>query len=172
MLTVITNLDKIRIDKMSISKSQLTELVIVPTLKKIPKGLTDESLLAVQMIIAHESARGRYLKQINGPALGLIQMEPVTHNSVWKFGDSVWDNALKLGIITTHEYNNKLHPKPERLIYDLVYNVFMARQRLFMKPSKLPKSPARMSMYLKENWNSSSGKASDYSYFDDWKKWR
>lgn len=172
MLTIVTNLDKLRFNKMSISKLQLTDLVIKPVLEKIPKGLSDESLVAIQMIIAHESQRGRYLKQINGPALGLIQMEPTTHNSAWKFGDSIWDNALTLGIITSHEYNNKSHPKPERLIYDLAYNVFMARQRLFMKREKLPRPPAKISMYLKNHWNSVHGAADGYSYLDDWKSWK
>ena len=141
------------------NKLQLQELIAKPTLEKIPKGYSNEALMAFMMCVAHESTRGEYIKQVNGPALGLIQMEPKTHNSVWKFGDSVWDNALLLGIITADEYNKKLHPKPERLIYDLVYNVFMFRQRMFMKPKPIPKNGSAISMYLKEHWNSIHGAA-------------
>lgn len=153
------------------NKKQLEELVVTPTLKEIPKGYSDEAVMAIMMIIAHESLRGRFLKQVNGRALGVIQMEPATHDSVWKFGDTVWDNALKLGIVTAHEYNTKQHPKAERLLYDLRYNVFMARQRLFMKREKLPKSPGKLSIYLKEHWNSMHGAANDYSYLNDFKRW-
>ena len=154
------------------NRIQLEHLIAKPTLEKIPKGYSDEALLAFMMCVAHESRRGEYIKQINGPALGLIQMEPTTHNSTWKFGDSIWDNALLLGIITQDDYDNKRHPKPERLLYDLVYNVFMFRQRMFMKPEKIPKGPSQISSYLKEHWNSIHGSAGGYSYLNDWKEWK
>lgn len=154
------------------NKAQLQELIAKPTLEKIPKGYSEESLLAFMMCVAHESNCGEYIKQINGPALGLIQMEPTTHNSVWKFGDSIWDNAEKLGIISSIEAAHDIHPKPERLLYDLAYNVFMFRQRMFMKPESIPKGPSQISMYLKEHWNSIHGSADGYSYLNDWKRWK
>ena len=154
------------------NKQQLLELVVRPTLEKIPKGWSDEAELAIMMIIAHESQRGEYIAQVNGPALGLIQMESGTHNSVWRFGDTVWDNALLLGYITPVDYDKRNHPKPERLLYDLAYNVFMARQKLFMITEKLPKHLAGLSMYLKKHWNTKTGKATDYSYMNDYKDWR
>ena len=154
------------------NKQQLVNLIVIPTLKMIPKGHTAESVLAVSMIIAHESKRGEYIKQIgSGPALGLIQMEPLTHNSTWRFGDSIWLNALKLGIITNHQYNTKQHPQATRLIYDIQYNVFMCRQRLFMKIGALPKNIDDLSCYLKRCWNSAGGAADEMSYRDDYLKW-
>ncbi|MCJ8292903.1 MAG: hypothetical protein MJK15_00720 [Colwellia sp.] len=154
------------------NKDQIVELVIRPTLKAIPKGYTDESVLAITMIIAHESKRGEYIKQAGtGPALGLIQMEPRTHDSTWKFGDSIRKNALKLGIITQYQYDRFEHPPAERLIYDTRYNVFMARQRLFMKKGALPKDVKNMSKYLKQHWNSAGGAADNYSYSDDYARW-
>ena len=154
------------------NKEQLVNLVIVPTLKKIPKGYTPESKMAVTMIVAHESARGHYLKQMSdGPALGIIQMEPATHNDVWKYGDSIYDNALQLGIISMADYSYKSHPKPDRLIGDLVYNVFMARQRLFMKKEKLPSTELEMANYLKRHWNSIHGAATSNSYLNDYFSW-
>ena len=155
------------------NKTQLEELVVKPTIQEIPKGYSDEALLAMMMIIAHESLRGKYLKQVGGPALSIYQMEPATYHSIWKFGDSIWDNALKLGFITTLDFNpcNKTYPKPERMIYDLRFATFMARQRLFMKPKKIPKGMGAISRYLKENWNSSLGAADDLSYMKDYKIW-
>ena len=154
------------------NKKQLVDSVIIPTLKEIPKGYTTEAELAVTMIIAHESRRGHYLHQTGkGPALGLIQMEPTTHESTWEFGDSIWTNALLLGIITPQQRRCGIHPPAERLIYDLRYNVFMARQRLFMKLGALPKSVHGMSKYLKRHWNSVGGAADDHSYMDDYLLW-
>jgi hypothetical protein len=140
-------------------------------LLEIPKGLTDESELAVTMIIAHESKRGEYIHQIKGPALGLIQMEPFTHDDTWKHADSIWHNAMNIGIITPQQKASGIHPPADRLIYDLKYNVFMARQRLFMKPGALPSDLVSMSMYLKKHWNSTLGKASGRSYLTDYEKW-
>lgn len=154
------------------NKEQLVNLVIIPTLKEIPKGLSAESVLAITMLVAHESLRGNFLKQMgDGPGLGLGNMEPKTHNSTWKFGDSIWDNALKLGIITLHEYGLDIHPPATRLIYDLRYGVFMYRQRLFMDTKALPKTPYQMSAYLKDFWNSDDGAADSNSYLRDYELW-
>ncbi len=156
-------------------KSQLVNMVIRPTLKEIPHGYSEPALLAITMIIAHESKRGEYIHQLgNGPALGVIQMEPSTHESTWTYGDSIWGNAFKLGIIASE---SPTRPPVERLLYDLRYNVFMARQRLFMKPELLPNLADEfaqidaMSKYLKKHWNSVKGAASDTSYADDYWEW-
>lgn len=156
------------------NKEQLVNLVIIPTLKEIPKGISAEAVLAVTMIIAHESTRGNFLKQIGGgPALGIIQMEPRTHNSTWKFGDSIWKNAYNMEIISKDDFDNKRHPLPGRLIYDLRYNVFMARQNIFMdRDTPLPKTPHQMSDYLKSWWNSAGGEAKSNSYLRDYEIWR
>jgi hypothetical protein len=151
-------------------KKQLTELVIIPTLREIPYGYSTEAVLANQMIIAHESSGGKYIAQTKGPALGIIQMEPLTHNETWKWGDSIWDNALLLGIIDTGAFYSKIHPNARRLIYDLRYNVFMARQKLFMSPGALPDEPFEMAEYLKKNWNG-GGKATVTKYHFDYKRW-
>lgn len=154
------------------NKEQLVNLVIIPTLKEIPKGLSAESVQAITMIIAHESKRGNFIKQMGkGPALGLIQMEPTTHDSTWEHGDSIWKNAFQMGILTEREFKEKRQPLVGRLIYDLRYNVFMCRQRLFMKPEALPKTPYQMSEYLKKFWNSADGAADSNSYLRDYELW-
>lgn len=149
------------------NKQQLLELVVRPTLAEIPNGPSGET--AIMMIIAHESRRGEFLKQWpTGPAWGLIQMEVKTHDDTWLHGDSIWDNARTLGIIGTDDIPP---PHYSRLAWDLRYNVFMARQRLFMKPGALPNDLARLSHYLKKHWNSVGGAASETSYMDDYLKW-
>ena len=153
------------------NKNQLTELVIVPTLEEIPKGYSLEAVLAAQMVIAHESSGGEYISQTNGPALGIIQMEPATHDDVWKHGDSIWDNAIELGIITIFQANNKQHPPATLLLTDLRYNVFMARQKLFMVNEALPSDCEDMARYLKKHWNG-NGKATVTKYHADFINWK
>ena len=75
------------------------------------------------------------------------------------------------GIITHGGHVIDVHPPAERLIYDLQYNVFMARQRLFMKPDRLPKTVDEMSHYLKIHWNSINGSAEYDSYMVDYGLW-
>lgn len=151
------------------NKKQLTELVIIPTLHEIPKGYSPEAVMAIQMIIAHESTGGEFIAQNGGPALGIIQMEPFTHNQVWKFGDSIQKNAELLRIVTPG-LGVKNVPSPNRLIYDLRYCVFMARQKLFMAPGALPGNAEDMASYLKKHWNG-DGKATATKYHFDYNRW-
>lgn len=144
-------------------KQQLTELIIIPTLKEIPKGHSEEAVKAIQMIIAHESMQGHFIKQAKGgPALGIIQMEPLTHSDVWRHGDSIQKNAELLHIVTRGTGVMNV-PSPRRLIYDLRYNVFMARQKLFMAQGALPNDSVDMSKYLKKHWNG-PGRATAQDY--------
>lgn len=159
---------------------QLLELVVIPQLKEIPQGHSDEATLAVMMLIAHESKGCRYIKQLSGPALGPTQIEPETHDSTWAHGDSIWRNAVICGVITQSQAELRQHPPAERLMYDLRYAVFMTRQRLFMKLEPLPKLQdfrnakahvEAMSVYLKKHWNTVFGAADDDSYLSDYWGW-
>ena len=152
------------------NKQQLTDLVIIPTLKEIPSGYSPEAVMAIQMIIAHESSGGEYLAQTNGPALGIIQMEPATHDDVWRWGDSVIRNAKLLGFIPNDDEGFTFFPDATRLIWDLRYNVSMARQKLFMDDGALPNNPENMAVYLKKHWNG-YGKATADKYYNDFIGW-
>lgn len=153
-------------------KFQLTNLIIEPLLKEIPHGYSKKAVIAIEMIIAHESLRGKYIRQrFNGPAYGLIGMEELTYNSTWEYGDSIWDNAFNAGIISRDQWKYKIKPCFKTLLYDLQLNIFMARQRLFMKPEAFPDGMKEMSAYLKKHWNSIHGKADNLSYMASWDLW-
>ena len=179
------------------NKSQLLDIIVIPTLKEIPHGYSESAALTVMMIIAHESLRGHYIAQSGGPALGLGNIEPATHDSVWLNGDSAPKNGFAMGFISQCQYStlsyfkgllnegeldesdskdlnisHAFHPAPSRMNYDMRYAVFMIRQRLFMKPEALPDNPADISIYLKKFWNSAGGAATDTSYLTDYEQWR
>lgn len=65
---------------------QLRELVIRPTLKHIELWSPAAENLVLGTALVESKAE--YLAQIRGPALGLWQMEPATH-------DDIWDNYLR-----------------------------------------------------------------------------
>ena len=143
-----------------INPKQLRDL-ITRTLKEIPHGYSEDAVELLMMIAAHESKLGTYLRQVNGPALGIFQMEPETHDDVWENGDSCEANAYLLS------YNIEC----ELLECDIRYQIFMARQKLFMISEPLPSSDHLNSMadYCKKHWNTELGKASACDYLHDYR---
>ncbi len=120
-----------------------------------------ESVLASTMVVAHESTGGTHWVQKNGPALGIIQMEPDTHESTWKWCDNIQLLADKMGI--TKNVN--------QLVSSLDYNLFMMRCRFLMDTNPFPKDIRSMAEYLKDYWNSAEGKASANKYLTDYQWW-
>jgi hypothetical protein len=67
-----------------IDPTQLRELIVRPALECINLWSPAAEDL-VMGTAAVESHCGRYLKQVGGgPALGIFQMEPATHDDIWK----------------------------------------------------------------------------------------
>ena len=122
---------------------------------------SDHCVELLAMIAAHESLGGKYRQQIGGPALGLLQIEPVTHNSVWDNSDSIRARAKRYGII---EDVSKLES-------DDRYSIWVARHYLAMDKNPLPKTPEAMAAYCKSYWNR-TGKATPEKYLNDWQAWR
>jgi len=124
-------------------------------------AFSHDAVMAICMIVAHESKGCQYLWQYpNGPARGVIQMEEWVHDSVWQNADNILNNAARLGIV-----RNK-----KQLTRSLEYNIFMARQRLLMDINPLPTNAQDMSVYLKEYWNA-GGEASPEEYLNDYMEW-
>lgn len=122
-----------------------------------------EAVLAIEMIVGHESKGGRYWRQLGGgPARGVIQMESWVHDDTWAHCDNIRRYAAR-GDFTQDV---------DLLSTDLDYNIFMARMRLIMDVRPLPSTPEAMAHYLKDYWNSGQGKASAAKYLNDWQEWR
>jgi len=147
-----------------INPTQLRDL-ISRVLQEIPNGYSDDAVELLMMIAAHESKLGVHIRQVNGPALGIFQIEPATHDDTWENGDSCELNASLLG------YDWECEHTSDKLEWDIRYQIFMARQRLFMKPEAIPSksTPKDMARYCKEHWNTVLGKASASDYLHDYK---
>lgn len=67
---------------------QFRNLVVKPTLWDMAEVFPGaDNPMAVELLMgtaAHESHLGTYLAQVGGPALGVYQMEPVTHKDLWR----------------------------------------------------------------------------------------
>lgn len=122
---------------MSIDKDQLRELIIRPTLEELDmwSPAAEDLLMGTA---AQESRLGTYVKQYGaGPALGIYQMEPLTHKDIWV-------NYLSY----REEISSKLYqmimtettiPDDRHLVVNLEYATAMARVQYLRVPESLPK---------------------------------
>jgi len=137
---------------------QLKHLVVEPTLTGL--GLGGRSAVNLLAGTALAESRGTYLKQIGGgPALGLWQMEPATH-------DDCWDNFLRfpvgkrLGGILEDMLAPDL-PRSAQMVTNLRYACAMARIRFYRVKDALPvaSDPYALSRYHKVHYNTVLGAA-------------
>lgn len=146
IMTVVTGLDV----------GQLKYDIVQPTLTAI--HLDGEAAVNLVTGIALAESRGAYLRQLTGPALGLWQMEPATHDDCWtNFLNSAAQSVLRVRIA------GLLSPEPRltQLVSNLRYACAMARVRLYRAPAPLPSATdaAALSAYHKQFYNTALGAA-------------
>jgi len=150
-----------------IEPSHLLKYVIRPVLKDL--GLW--SVPAEQLVLGtacQESECGRWLHQLGaGPALGIYQMEPATHNDIW-------DNFL--------EYKPDLVEKLKRfhinlaedteceLMGNLYYATAMCRVNYLRMPGAIPDYLGGQAQYWKTFWNTELGAGTIQEYIDNWNR--
>jgi len=137
--------------------NQFRESIVKSTLNDLLLYSPEAEELLV-FTCATESLGGSYLRQTNGPALGIYQMEPETYIDVWA-NYLHNQNNLRMILITNFDVNRI--PSPERMIYDLRFATAMAR--IFYKRIKqpLPKidDVENIWWYYKKFWNTEKGSA-------------
>ncbi len=141
---------------------QLRQFVIRPTL--IHLGL--DSLAAEELLLgtaAQESGCGQWIvQQGGGPALGVWQMEPATH-------DDIWGNFLRfqpelttlVSMLVFAEF-----PKSTQLVGNLYYACAMARLQYYRSPRAMPPAGdlAAQAAFYKAVYNTPAGAATEAEY--------
>ena len=142
-----------------INIKQFRELIIKPSLNAIQAWSQDAEELLV-FTCAVESLGGTYIHQVNGPALGIYQMEPDTHNDIWE--NYIKGNAPLLIMISTNLFNT-MQRDADRMIYDLQYATVMARIHYMRVKEKLPSSENVEDIwaYYKKYYNTEHGKSQE-----------
>lgn len=122
---------------------QLHDYIIKPTLEYMGGNYySKESAFLLLATAAIESNCGEYIKQINGPALGIWQMEPATHADTWINCDSLQGlgaTSLTVRFMESLEVNTYNEKRVSNLINSPMYACAMARLKYSMDPSPLPK---------------------------------
>lgn len=133
---------------------QLRLLVIRPTLRRL--GLWSQAAENLLVGTALVESCGVYLKQIRGPALGIYQMEPQTHEHLWA---TVLHRrpGLRRRVIRTLVPGL---PRLEQLAWNHAYATAMARVYLLAIQDPLPASGdiQALARYWKQHWNTPAGR--------------
>lgn len=115
---------------------QFCKYIIRPALEAV--GLYSES--AEQLLLGTacaESKLGTYLHQVGGPALGVFQMEPATHDDLWK-SYLAYRPSMEQEIESLLPYRAWGFPDPIIMISDMRYATIMARLLYRRSPEPLP----------------------------------
>ena len=94
-------------------------------------------------------------------ALGIYQMEPRTHDDLWR---NYLPSHPKLvnDLMQVCMFSKK--PDSSMLVYNLYYSTAMARVFYLRCPEPLPKTLELQSIYYKTYWNTSEGKSTPQHY--------
>ncbi len=98
-----------------------------------------------------------YLKQLGGgPALGVMQIEPNTHNDVWtNYLDYRQDAASMMQDLSAGPDHNA-----DQLTWNMGYSVAIARLIYWRAPTALPTDPndlEALGQYWKDHYNTAGG---------------
>lgn len=147
-----------------IDLDQFRDYVIEPTLEDL--GMLSTSAVELVLGTALQESHLTYIKQLGeGPALGVCQMEPNTHDDIWKnflsYRNALSDAVLDIG-----------GPEPQELIWNLKYSVAMCRVHYRRVRSPLPQAGdvEGQAQYWKTYYNTELGKGTTQEYIDNWSR--
>jgi hypothetical protein len=147
----------------SIDVRQLRTYVLLPTLRFLAESnLLPYTLAADNLVLgtALTESAGKYIRQIGGgPALGLTQMEPATHDDIWRnwlLHPARKPLADRVRQLETAAY---ITDGPHEMIGNLYYAFAMCRIHYRRLPAALPpEGDARaLATYWKRYYNTSLG---------------
>lgn len=147
---------------MSINPNQLKMYVVRPTLQKL--DLWSEAAENLLMgTAAQESQLGLYLHQVDGVALGIYQMEPETHDDLWK--NFLPSRPKLIAAILKFSKSN-----PEELVWNLAYATAMTRIHYLRISEALPAANdiKGLGLYWKKYYNTEFGKGTVQEFVNNY----
>ena len=165
---------------MSFNKLQF-KMVVLDALESIEDAIpvSDAALNLLVGTAAQESHYGTYLRQLDeGPALGVFQMEPATHDDIWRnflAHRRVFMRHIGEAIDTQIIYERTgdwTSPPSHRLIWDLRYSAIMCRIHYYRVPAPLPAwdDVNGLADYWKEHYNTHLGAGTVDEFIENYGK--
>ena len=132
------------------------ELWVKPALAALPAGMATLSAQQGVLGIGLKESGYIHLRQIGaGPALGFWQMEPNTHDDMWR-NFIAYRPELKAALMSIL---SGAAPHAQRLIDNPLYAGAMCRVHLFHQAASLPAAndAAGLAAYWKNHYNTAAG---------------
>jgi len=125
--------------------------IIRPTIERLGMGGRSAELLLLGTALVESNLSA--LKQYGGEALGVYQIEPETHDDLWRYLDSkpTLRERVAFDVVTQR-------PFAEQLVGNLFYATAMARVKYWMIPVALPDNIQGWAAYWKRYYNTFEGK--------------
>jgi len=142
---------------MGIHPAQLRDFIITPVLVH----LNMHSPAAVNLLMltaAAESQMGRFVRQMGGPALGIFQMEPLTHDDIWThYITPNVATVLSRWLPAQAQIAELAH---EQLIGNIWYAAAMCRLHYRRVSAPLPEATdtSGLAAYWKQHYNTPKGR--------------
>lgn len=149
-----------------INPRQFLIYVVRPTLVHLKLHSSSAEHL-IMGTIAHESKMGEYLNQIQGPALGVVQMEAPTHDDIWHSYLAFRPNLKNrvMDFVPPWAMEGRETPDPLLLRSSLEYSVAMARIHYYRVVHPLPSiKPDDLAAYWKLFYNTKYGKGTEAQF--------
>lgn len=150
---------------------QLRLYIIEPVLKQL-NMYSDAAINLMLGTAAQESGCGHYIHQIKGPALGIYQMEPATHDDIWNNFIAYHPNYKYIVELYLSTHNVSTHNSDE-IIWNLKYATAMCRLKYFRVPKKLPEANdiIGLATYWKNYYNTEKGKGTISAFIHNYNKY-
>jgi hypothetical protein len=150
---------------MGLSAKQLNELVIRPALEAVE--LYSPAAAELVLGTACQESNLKYLHQLGaGPACGLWQMEPATH-------DDLWANFINARPKIREPLRGlSLIADPDEMVWNLLYAAAMCRVHYYRVKEKLPAvgNIRAQADYWKKYYNTALGAGTVEQYLENWRK--
>jgi hypothetical protein len=146
-------------------KNQLRDL-INRTLTNV-NLYSEEAVNLLMGTAAQESRLGVYIKQINGPALGVFQMEP---NTFYDICNNYLKYKTDLSIAIRKESGVYVFESGV-LEWNLKLAICTSRVHYLRCPGKLPNTIEGMAAYWKKYYNTPLGKGTEQEFIANYKKY-
>jgi hypothetical protein len=149
---------------------QLRKYIVGPALAEI--GMWSEAAEDLVMGTAAQESHLKYVRQFNdGPARGMFQMEPATH-------DDIWNNWLAYKRHVSQELKDAIgfegfRPDAERLVWDIKYGAMMCRIHYRRVSAPLPEfgDVQGYAEYWKEYYNTVLGAGTVEEFVKHWNRY-
>ncbi len=145
---------------------QLKEAVIIPALEKI-ELYSPEAVALILGTACVESQCGEYIQQINGPALGIFQIEMATFNDLMN-NYLAYRPELKAKLMAL--YCEGMDAR-QNLTCNLMFQAAVCRLIYYRAPAPIPQNVAGMADFWKKYYNTHKGKGTPDKFLEAYKRY-